>query len=199
MICVRFCASQFSFFLLELYGSRWLAAMQKLPQFYFLHGAWRGVAWRCVPSASLWSSVAAMAGANQSRWCNLPTFLDTILAAALLLFFPQFSPTATTMEYKRSNRSLLLGEPRQCRPWARTRWPNRACTNVSGSASGDEGRKFTSIDIVGWARRTGAETACRRRRLFDLLLRHFPRPARAVQTGEIFFFFDKITHAPFDS
>jgi hypothetical protein len=120
MICVRFCASQFSFFLLELYGSRWLAAMQKLPQFYFLHGAWRGVAWRCVPSASLWSSVAAMAGANQSRWCNLPTFLDTILAAALLLFFPQFSPTATTMEYKRSNRSLLLGEPRQCRPWARS-------------------------------------------------------------------------------
>ncbi|XP_066394075.1 hsp70 nucleotide exchange factor FES1-like isoform X4 [Miscanthus floridulus] len=97
-----------------------------------------------------------MAGAKQPRRCNLPTLLATISAAALLLFFPRFSPAAAAVE-KGRNRSSLLGEPRQ---WATGKDEAEILAEAEARAGGggeglltrDDGREFASLDsMVQWA------------------------------------------------
>jgi len=98
-----------------------------------------------------------MAGANHPRCCHLPTLLAIISAAALLLFFPRFSTTAAAAVDKGTNRSSLLGEPRE---WATGKdeaeilaeAEARAAAGGEGLLARDDGREFHSLDgMLQWA------------------------------------------------
>ncbi|XP_066399218.1 hsp70 nucleotide exchange factor FES1-like isoform X2 [Miscanthus floridulus] len=98
-----------------------------------------------------------MPGAKQPRRCHFPTLLATISVAALLLFFPRFSPTEAAAVEKGRNRSSLLGEPRQ---WATGKdeaqilaeAEARAGGGGEGSLTGDDEREFASLDsMLQWA------------------------------------------------
>ena len=88
-----------------------------------------------------------MAGAKQPRRYRLPAILAAVVAAALLLF----SPAVGALE-KGTNRSSLLGQPRQ---WS-TRTDEaeaRGRGRVGGdTAAGERGGEFESLDsMLQWA------------------------------------------------
>jgi hypothetical protein len=179
---VRFCASQFSF-LLELYGSRWLAAMQKLPQFYFLHSAWRGVALRPLHFTLIVcrghggsQPVSPMQPSDVSRH-NLGCRSASVFSLNSRRRRLRWTRGVTDRRCSGSRDSVGHGQGRGD-PTARALTSADPHPGTRGASS----PRSTSWDglVELELKRRG-----RRRRLFDLLLRHFPRPARA-ETGGIF-------------
>lgn len=161
--------------------------MQKLPQFLLLT---RRVAWRCVALRPLHFTLIVCRGHGGSQ---------------------PVSPMQPTQSWPPLCFCFSLNSRRRRLRWSTRGVTDRCCSGSRDSVGHGQGRgdptalALTSADPHPGTRGASSPRSTswdglvelelkrrgRRRRLFDLLLRHFPRPARAVQTGEIFFFLTK--------